>query len=92
MEDKVFIYERVGEEIWAREVGKTERVLIGNTYDRDPLDHRNFRSSPSESQLWHDIRLAALDNKKLAKILERAKIVYYLSKDATNDTRRTPNR
>jgi hypothetical protein len=38
-------------------------------------------STPSESQLWHDIRQAALDNKELENALERVKILYYLSKD-----------
>jgi hypothetical protein len=49
-------------------------------YDgRDPLDYRDYRSSPAESQLWHDIRRAAMEDKKLHEALERAKILYYLS-------------
>ena len=48
-------------------------------YHRDPLDHRNYMSSPAESQLWHDIRRAASDNEKLQRALDRVKIIYYLS-------------
>jgi hypothetical protein len=75
------IYERVGGTVYAREQGSTERTVVGYDYHRDPLDHRNYMSTPSESQLWHDIRQAALDNKELENALERVKILYYLSKD-----------
>jgi hypothetical protein len=75
------IYERVGDTVYARREGETERTVVGYDYKRDPLDHRNYMSSPNESQLWHDIRQAALDNKELEHALERVKILYYLSKD-----------
>jgi hypothetical protein len=74
------IYERVDDAVYAREVGKVERQLVGYSYKRDPLDHRNYMSNPNESQLWHDINQAALDNEELQKALERVKIIYYLSK------------
>jgi DNA polymerase III sliding clamp (beta) subunit (PCNA family) len=35
-------------------------------------------SSPKESQLWHDIRQAALDDKDLQDALDRVKVLYYL--------------
>jgi hypothetical protein len=50
-------------------------------YLRDPLDHRNFLSSPKESQLWHDIRMAATTNEDLREALDRIKIMYYLSNE-----------
>ena len=79
------IYERVGDTVYSREAGKIERTVVGYDYTRDPLDHRNYMSSPSESQLWHDIRQAALDNEELQKALERVKIIYYLSKKDQSD-------
>lgn len=51
------------------------------SYLRDPLDHRNYLSTPKESQLWHDIRMAARTNEELREYLERVKIMYYLSKE-----------
>jgi hypothetical protein len=76
-----YIYEHVGNKVYAIVEGEFERTLVGYDYKRDPLDHRNYMSSPNESQLWHDIRQAALDNKELEYALERVKILYYLSKD-----------
>ena len=83
-----YIYERVGDEVYAREEGKTERVLIGynlpNT-PRDPLDYMHYQSSPNEAQLWHEIRHAAKSNPELQKALDRAKVLYYLSKEGKDD-------
>lgn len=75
------IYERVGDTVYSREAGSIERTVVGYDYKRDPLDYRNYMSDPNESQLWHDIRQAALDNEELQKALERVKILYYLSKN-----------
>jgi len=85
-----YIYERVGDKVYAREEGKNERTLVGYDWKRDPLDHRNYMSSPNESQLWHDIRRAALDNKELEYALERVKILYYLSKDKSESVQHHP--
>ena len=74
------IYERVGDTVYARREGAPERTIVGYDYHRDPLDHRNYMSTPKESQLWHDIRQAALEDKELEHALERVKILYYLSK------------
>jgi hypothetical protein len=79
--DVKLIYERVGDTVYARREGETERTVVGYDYKHDPLDHRNYMSSPQESQLWHDIRQAALVDKELANALERVKIIYYLKKD-----------
>jgi hypothetical protein len=75
------IYERVGDKVYSREAGQLERTLVGYDYKRDPLDHRNYMSSPQDAQLWHDIRMAATTNKSLQDALERAKMLYYLSKE-----------
>ena len=48
------------------------------SYLRDPLDYRNFLSEPKQSQLWHNIRRAAADDKELQDALERVKVIYYL--------------
>jgi hypothetical protein len=53
------------------------------SYLRDPLDHRNFHSSPAQAQLWHDICLASLDDKELQSALERVKVMYYLKYNQT---------
>ena len=72
------IYERVGDTVYARREGETERTIVGYDYHRDPLDHRNYMSSPKDSQLWHDIRQAALNDKDLQDALDRVKVLYYL--------------
>lgn len=41
---------------------------------------KNLRQEVKESQLWHDIRVAARDNPALQDALERAIIIYELSK------------
>jgi hypothetical protein len=75
------IYERVGEKVYARREGETERTIVGYAYERDPLDHRNYKSTPKESQLWHDIRLAGETNHAIADLLEKVKTIYLLSKE-----------
>lgn len=59
--------------IWGRPIGKShsERVLIG-TY---PVDNWI-----QESHYWHRIVTAAKDNPALQEALERAKVLYELSK------------
>ena len=75
------IYERVDGAVYSRESGSSERKLVGYNYKRDPLDHRNYMSDPNESQLWHNIRRAAMTDNKLQEALDRVKILYYLSKE-----------
>jgi len=78
-----YIYERNGGEVYAREFGKSERTLVGYNLPqhRDPLDHRNYMSTPGESQLWHDVRMSAKENASLAKALDHALTIYYTIKD-----------
>ena len=76
--DVKLIYERIGDIVYARREGETERTVVGYDYKRDPLDHRNYMSSPKDSQLWHDIRQAALNDKDLQDALDRVKVLYYL--------------
>lgn len=80
-----YIYERNGEEIYAREVGKTERKMIGYQYEnkKDSRTHdgRPLHEHMKEDQLWGEIRRDARTNKALQSVLDRAIIVYHLSKD-----------
>jgi len=80
-----YIYERNGEEIYAREAGKTERIMIGYQYENkvDPRtnDGRPLHEHLKEDKLWGEIRRAAKTNKALQSALDRAILVYHLSKD-----------
>ena len=80
-----YIYERNGDEIYAREFGETDRKLIGYQYENklDPRtdDGRPLHEHIKEDQLWGNIRRAAKTNSALHEVLERAIILYHLSKD-----------
>lgn len=80
-----YIYERNGEEIYAREIGKTERKLIGYQYENkiDPRtnDGRPLYEHVKEDKLWGEIRRAAKSNKALQSALDRAIIIYHLGKE-----------
>jgi hypothetical protein len=82
-----YIYESNGDEVYAREFGKTERKLIGYKYQMenkpDPRtsDGRPLHDHLMEDKLWGEIRRAAKTNKSLQKALDRVKILYRLSKD-----------
>lgn len=81
------IYERVDNVVYARCEGDTERTVVGYDYTRDPLDHKNYMSSPRDSQLWHEIRLAARTDPALQEALDRVKIMFYLKhKEKQNNT------
>ena len=88
-----YIYERVNGMTFAREFGAdpTTRQLVG--YDWDPstgecdtLDPRTTDGRPlhehmMESKMWGEIHRAAKTNPALQKALDRAIIIYRLSKD-----------
>ena len=80
-----YIYERNGEEIYAREMGKTERIMIGYQYENKvdirTADGRPLHEHISEEKLWGEIRRAASTNPALQKALDRAIMIYRLSKD-----------
>ena len=83
--DVSLIYERVGEEIYAREIGVTERKLVGYQY-KDERDLRTDDGRPlyehlKEDRLWGEIRRDARTNLALQKALEQCIIIYHLSKD-----------
>jgi hypothetical protein len=84
-----YIYERNGDEVYAREFGQhpSERKLIGYQYEMegkpDPRTHdgRPLHEHMLEDKMWGEIRREARTNPALQKALDRAIIVYRLSKD-----------
>ena len=81
-----YIYERNGEEIYAREIGAPiqSRKLIGYQYhnEKDPRtpDGRPLYEHIKEDKLWGDIRREAWTNTALQKAMEQCIIIYHLSK------------
>ena len=82
-----YIYERNGDEIYAREFGEKDRTLIGYKYEMedkpDPRtnDGRPLHEHLMESKMWGEIRRMAPTNPALQKALDRAIMIYRLSKD-----------
>lgn len=82
-----YIYERNGDEVYAREFGETDRKLIGYKYQMegkpDPRtdDGRPLHKKMMEDKLWGSIRRAAQTNSTLQEALDRVKILYHLSKE-----------
>jgi hypothetical protein len=78
-----YIYERNGDEIYAREFGETDRTLIGYDHKIDPRtsDGRPLREHILEDKLWGDIRRAAKSNEALQLALDHAILIYHMSKD-----------
>ena len=82
-----YIYERNGEEIYAREFGQTDRKLIGyqhemdNTPDPRTNDGRPLIEQIRENKLWGEIHRESKTNPALQKALDRVIIIYRLSKD-----------
>lgn len=78
-----YVYERADGVIYAREAGAEPitRVAIGWDYDPRTPDGRPIRDHIMEDKIWGEIRLAAKTNSALQEALDRAKIIYQLSKD-----------
>jgi hypothetical protein len=84
------IHERVGNTVYAREFGAdaSTRQVVGWDYDKadpkfDPRtsDGRPLHDHIMEDKLWGDIRREAKTNVTLQKALDRAIMIYKLSKD-----------
>jgi hypothetical protein len=73
------IYERDGNNVYAREVGSRDRTLIGYDYDGS-MDIRNGLDRIKEDRLWNEILVAAKTNPALQEALDRVKVLYELSK------------
>ena len=81
-----YIYERNGDTVYAREFGAdpSTRKEIGWDFDpNNPGRHerQEMLNALRNEQLWHKIRLAALDNVTLQDALDRVIELYHLSKD-----------
>ena len=76
-----YIYERSGDEIYARETGTTERKLIGYDYElpvhrkafedsirSEDEEGRKWRTQLEQDKLWGEIRQAASTNPALESI------------------------
>jgi hypothetical protein len=70
-----YVYERANGCIYARKIGDSKRVLIGEEYISD---HHLRRSEIAQE--WVPIILAAEHNPALQDALERAKVIYELSR------------
>lgn len=88
-----YIYERVGNEVYAREAGAdpNTRTLIGYGYDpisghRINYDSRTQDGRPlhdhiMEDKMWANIRREAKTNVTLQRALDRAIMIYKLSQE-----------
>ena len=79
-----YIYERNGDEVYAREFGYPDRKLIGYNHPTpDPRtnDGRPLHEHMLEDKMWGEIRREAITNPALQKALDRAIMIYRLSKD-----------
>jgi len=74
------IYERVEGTVYSRRVGELERTVVG--YDHDPRtsDSRPLYDHIQEDKMWGEIRRTARTNLTLQDALERAIMIYQLSK------------
>ena len=76
-----YIYEKANGVTYAREFGKTERKPIGWDYDPRTADGRPMHDHMMEDKMWGEIRREAKSNPTLQKALDRAIMIYKLSKD-----------
>ena len=73
-----YVYESPdgGDTVYAREVGSTERVMIGqNTRARSLVEKLQ------EDKLWGEIRRMATTDPAMAELLNRVKVYYQLKKN-----------
>jgi len=65
-----------GDTVYARYAGETERWMVGqSTQAKDRID------LIKEDKLWGEIRRAAKSNKLLQEALDRAIMIFHLSKN-----------
>jgi hypothetical protein len=78
-----YVYEKANGITYAREFGAdpSTRKEIGWDYDPRTSDGRPLHDHIMDDKLWGEIRRASRTNTVLHEALERAKIIYHLSKD-----------
>jgi hypothetical protein len=74
-----YIYERVGDTVYAREPGSLERKVVG--HDHRTTDGRPLHEHLLDAKLWGEIRRAAPSNPALQDALDRVIMIYQLSKN-----------
>ena len=78
-----YIYERADGIVYAREFGAepSTRKEVGWDYDPRTIDGRPLSKHIEEDKMWGEIRRASKINPSLQKALDRAIMIYRLSKD-----------
>jgi hypothetical protein len=76
-----YIYERHKNTVYAREQGSSVRTEVGWNYDPRTSDGRPLHDHIMDDKLWGEIRREAKTNPTLQKALDRAIMIYRLSKD-----------
>jgi hypothetical protein len=81
--ETTYVYEKADGITYAREFGAdpSTRKEIGWDYDPRTSDGRPLIDHLMDDKLWGEIRRASRTNTVLHEALERAKIIYHLSKD-----------
>jgi hypothetical protein len=81
--ETTYIYERADGIVYAREFGAepNTRKEVGWAYDHRTSDGRPLSHHITEDKMWGEIRRAAAANPALQKALNRAIMIYRLSKD-----------
>ena len=76
-----YIYERHNNVVYAREQGSSVRTEVGWNYDPRTSDGRPLHDHMMDDKLWGAIRREAKTNPTLQSALDRAIMIYRLSKD-----------
>jgi hypothetical protein len=76
-----YIYERHDNVVYAREQGSSVRTEVGWNYDPRTSDGRPLHDHMMDNKLWGEIRREAKTNPTLQSALDRAIMIYRLSKD-----------
>ena len=73
-----YIYERADGVTYAREFGSSERSVVGYDYSQE---YGSTYESIQDSKFWGELRREARTNVALQHALDRAIMIYRLSKD-----------
>ena len=73
-----YIYERVDGVTYSRELGSSERTVVGYDYSQE---YSSTHESIQDSKFWGELRREARTNVTLQHALDRAIMIYRLSKD-----------
>jgi hypothetical protein len=75
--DTKIIYESPdgGETVYGRYIGETDRWMVGQS-----TKAKSLRDKLREDELWEEIRQAAKSNSLLQDALDRAIMIYHLSR------------